>query len=230
MAIGTILSFTGSTVPNRYLVCDGSAISRATYSDLFAVIGTYYGAGDGSSTFNLPDMTGRAVLGVASGYNVGRIGGAETVTLAVSTIPSHTHTIPEHGHANTIAAKTPSLSHTITQAVFKYTHLNGNGSVNGGSGNARYTGTATANMSRSAILAVANHAATACTMSGSVTDCAAFDSENTGGGGAHNNMMPYMALKWIIEALPETDQTDKMYLFNGALPVSAGGAYICGKA
>ena len=232
MAIGAIISFTGSTVPDRYLVCDGSAISRETYSALFAVIGTSYGAGDGSTTFNLPNMTGRAVLGAASGYNVGSTGGAETVTLTESTIPSHTHVIPEHGHTNTIAAKTPSLSHTITQAVFKYTGLTTNVSNRYGSGTSKsaYYNRTSAAMSKSANLAVANHSATACTMSGSVTDCAAFDSETTGGDGAHNNMMPFMALTWIIEAEPDVPPVPKMYLFNGALPVSAGGAYICGKA
>lgn len=53
--VGTIIPFAGNSIPQGYLLCDGSAISRTTYASLFAVIGTIYGAGDGNSTFNLPD-------------------------------------------------------------------------------------------------------------------------------------------------------------------------------
>ena len=54
---GCVLPFAGSTAPDGYLICDGSAVSRTTYSALFAVIGTTYGTGDGSTTFNIPDYT-----------------------------------------------------------------------------------------------------------------------------------------------------------------------------
>ena len=54
---GVILPFGGTTAPTGFLICDGSAISRTSYADLFAVIGTTYGSGDGSTTFNLPDAT-----------------------------------------------------------------------------------------------------------------------------------------------------------------------------
>lgn len=63
MPTGTVLSFAGNTVPENYLLCDGSAVSRSTYADLFKVIGTTYGAGDGSSTFNLPNLVNRFVEG-----------------------------------------------------------------------------------------------------------------------------------------------------------------------
>lgn len=53
--VGTIIPFAGNSIPQGYLLCDGSAISRTTYASLFAVIGTIYGAGDGNSTFNLPN-------------------------------------------------------------------------------------------------------------------------------------------------------------------------------
>lgn len=55
--IGTIIPFAGNSVPQGYLLCDGSAISRTDYASLFAVIGTIYGAGDGNSTFNLPNAS-----------------------------------------------------------------------------------------------------------------------------------------------------------------------------
>lgn len=59
----TILPFAGSTVPNGWLLCNGAAVSRMVYADLFEVIGTVYGAGDGSTTFNLPDMRNRYPIG-----------------------------------------------------------------------------------------------------------------------------------------------------------------------
>ncbi|QSE97877.1 tail fiber protein [Fulvivirga lutea] len=66
-AVGTILSYGGASVPAGYLACDGSAVSRTTFADLFAAIGTSWGNGDGSTTFNLPDLRGRFVRGVNAG-------------------------------------------------------------------------------------------------------------------------------------------------------------------
>ena len=60
---GVILPFAGATAPDGFLLCAGQAVSRTIYFDLFAAIGTAYGAGDGSTTFNLPDLRGRAVFG-----------------------------------------------------------------------------------------------------------------------------------------------------------------------
>ena len=64
--IGTIQAFAASSLPNGWLLCDGSAVSRSTYSNLFGVIGTIYGNGDGSSTFNLPNLTDRFIQGNSS--------------------------------------------------------------------------------------------------------------------------------------------------------------------
>lgn len=60
---GAIIPFAGNNIPSGYLPCNGSAISRTTYADLFAVIGTTYGAGDGSTTFNLPNLTDKFIQG-----------------------------------------------------------------------------------------------------------------------------------------------------------------------
>lgn len=67
---GVILTFGGSTVPEGFLLCNGAAISRTTYAKLFAAIGTLYGAGDGATTFNLPDMRDRFAEGAGT-YSVG---------------------------------------------------------------------------------------------------------------------------------------------------------------
>ena len=76
--VGSIKPFAGTTVPDGYLLCDGSAISRTTYAALFAVIGTAYGTGDGSTTFNLPNFTDNKVpLGVGGSANIGRYNAGE---------------------------------------------------------------------------------------------------------------------------------------------------------
>jgi microcystin-dependent protein len=107
MPIGSVVPYAGSTTPTNkgWLLCDGSAVSRTTYAALFALISTTYGIGDGSTTFNLPDCTGRVVAGKESsetrlttaesginGGTLGATGGAESVTLTVSEIPGAANT------------------------------------------------------------------------------------------------------------------------------------------
>jgi len=93
--VGLIAFWPTSTPPTGWLVRDGSAISRTSYAALFAVLGTAYGVGDGSTTFNLPDDRGRVLAGYKSGdANFGTFGGvlgAATHTLDTTQIPSHTH-------------------------------------------------------------------------------------------------------------------------------------------
>lgn len=231
--VGAILPFAGSTIPDGFLVCDGSAISRSDYSDLFEVIGTTYGAGDGTTTFTLPNMQGRATVGPDNGLVLGATGGEETHVLLDTEVPEHTHDIPAHFHANDIVATTPELTHTVGQGTFTYRSLST--SSYGVFSSAYYSpfngaGGAT-NMTRSTNFAVGDHAAAACTMSGGVTDCAAFDTESAGQGQAHNNMMPFLALAYIIQAEPDTPPVPSMALIhNGTvIPVTAGGAYIAGR-
>jgi len=92
---GVIEMFGGSTAPSGYLICDGSAVSRTTYSKLFTAIGTTYGAGDGSTTFNVPNIKGRVVVGYNSAETefdaLGETGGEKTHTLTVAEMPSHNH-------------------------------------------------------------------------------------------------------------------------------------------
>lgn len=85
-----------ATDPPGFLLCDGRAVSRTTYADLFAAIGTEWGNGDGSTTFNLPDLRGRAPIGAGTGSgltarSVGQSGGAETHTLTIGQMPTHGH-------------------------------------------------------------------------------------------------------------------------------------------
>ena len=99
---GCIIAWGGGadSIPTGFLLCKGDAVSRSTYATLFVAIGTLHGSGDGSSTFNLPDLKNRFVVGGGTGsnYSVGDTGGADSVTLSVSELPSHTHTHTKATH------------------------------------------------------------------------------------------------------------------------------------
>lgn len=199
MLTGSIVMFAGSTAPQGWLLCDGSAVSRSTYSALFDVIGTYYGEGDESTTFNVPDFTERVAIGSSQNYPSASKGGEESHVLTEQEIPSHSHVVGQHGHANSFTFTTPSLSHTITQAVFKYNAVSATTSARSGSVVA-YLGTSSAAATRSTNAAVSNHDATDCTMSGSITDCSEFDTDSSGIDEQHDNMQPYITLNYIIYA------------------------------
>lgn len=85
LPIGTISPFGSSTPPTNWLVCDGSAVSRTTYADLFAAIGTSFGSGDGSTTFNLPNLKGRVAVGIDSNDTlfdtIGETGGSKNAVV-----------------------------------------------------------------------------------------------------------------------------------------------------
>lgn len=94
---GMIVPFGGSAAPAGFLLCDGSAVSRTTFAALFAVIGTQYGVGDGSTTFNLPNLQGKTVYGLDSGDSafdaLGKTGGEKEHTLTIPEMPSHDHNL-----------------------------------------------------------------------------------------------------------------------------------------
>jgi len=122
LPIGAVTPYAGATAPSGWLFCNGDAVSRITYKSLFEVVSTTYGAGDGSTTFNLPDLRQKFPLGLAAsgtGAALGATGGAidhtHTGPSHTHTGPSHTHTIDAEGdHAHIVA----SHAHTIpTQAA-----------------------------------------------------------------------------------------------------------------
>lgn len=116
---GTVAWFAGTSVPSNWLECAGAAVSRTTYAALFAAIGTTWGAGDGSTTFNLPNQARRTIVGrggsgtATLASTVGSTGGSETHTLVTAEIPSHAHSylIPQPSGVgsspNSINAGTP---------------------------------------------------------------------------------------------------------------------------
>lgn len=113
-ASGMLVPYAGGSAPTGWLLCYGQAVSRTTYSALFSAIGTTYGSGDGSSTFNVPDLRGRTIAGqddmggssanrltssangTLNGDTLGATGGAETHTLTTAQIPAHSHSLGEN--------------------------------------------------------------------------------------------------------------------------------------
>jgi microcystin-dependent protein len=155
---GTVKAFAGAVAPSGYLLCDGAAVSRTTYARLFAVIGTVFGSGDGSTTFNVPDGRGRALIGAGTGTGLtpralGAKVGTETHVLSASEIPAHSHPIaaPTEGHAGAAILETLDEGSGPDLLSWPSAHTDG------------------------------------------VTK------NNTGGGGAHANMQPSLALNFIIK-------------------------------
>jgi microcystin-dependent protein len=175
---GIIMAWGASSAPANWLICDGSAVSRSVYASLFSAIGTTYGSGDGSTTFNLPDLRGRIPVGKNGGSfgTLGATGGTETVTLTESQMPSHTHiqdshnhTQNAHGHAYYGAQTGQNLPFTNTGNV--WTHF-----LNNYQYSVPAVGSTTAT----------NQPTTA-------------TNQNTGGGQPHNNLQPYIVTNYIIK-------------------------------
>lgn len=107
--VGTVLEFAASTPPSGYLLCNGSAVSRTTYAALFSLISTTFGAGDGSTTFNLPDRRGVTARGVDSGrgLDAGRVLGSYQADAFGShshgvNDPGHNHGVNDYGHGHAV--------------------------------------------------------------------------------------------------------------------------------
>jgi microcystin-dependent protein len=177
MPPGVIVPYGGTTEPTGWLFCYGQAISRTTYAALFTAISTTYGAGDGSLTFNLPDLRGRVVAGqddmggssanrltgLSGGLNgdtLGATGGAETHTLTTAELAVHNHGITDPGHIHTTS-----------------TQVRGTGLINqfGGTG-----------QGITPITPSTDSATTGVTV------------DNAGSGNAHNNVQPTIILNYII--------------------------------
>jgi microcystin-dependent protein len=178
---GTVLDFAGATAPDGWLMCFGQSLLRTDYPNLFAAIGTTYGAADGTH-FTLPDCRGRSSIGKDNmggtaanrvttagggidGVTLGAAGGAQTHTLTAAQMPSHTH-------ANTL--NDPGHTHSSNAAI------NGGGSSTGGGGFAlNATGGATINSAGTGIT---------------------INNVSQGSDGAHPNVQPGIVFNKIIKA------------------------------
>lgn len=126
--VGTVCAWAGGSAPDGWIMCDGSWLDKFTYSDLYSALGSRYGANQ--DYFGLPDLRRKFVLGFTDGSTLGAIGGAETVTLSISNMPSHTHnaqTAPGTGstggnevfafNAGTVIYKTPDSNFGADQVI-----------------------------------------------------------------------------------------------------------------
>ena|SRR5258706_10914548 len=123
IATGTVVSFGSTTIPSDYLLCDGSAVNRTTYATLFAIINTTFGVGDGSTTFNVPDLRQRFILGqAASGTGSSFAGTGGTVDhVHAADPPSTTTGAPSatiSATALTGSAASPTHTHSVDIASF----------------------------------------------------------------------------------------------------------------
>ena len=181
---GSMMAYAGSSAPSGWLLCDGSAVSRTTYATLFAAVNTVYGAGDGSTTFNVPDCTGRVVAGKEAtatrlttagggvdGGTLGAVGGTQSITL----------TAAEQASMPVTATVTGTGTGTVTSPV-TLTNTSGSGDLFGnappGTGQALYG---------------QSNGTVSVTITGTATGTA------TGSGGAHKNVQPTLIANWIIK-------------------------------
>jgi microcystin-dependent protein len=180
--VGTILMFGGSKAPPGYLLCDGLPVSRTIYAVLFGVLGTRYGIGDGSTTFNLPNLKNRFPVGLSPGTApasaLAQTGGEEFHTLTATEIPAHGHPT---GNANSYFQATAGEYAYLTTGSSDSAAYQGAITSAGGSGTGAYV----------YITPSDNPAGTGTAGLLSLTG-------NTGGGGTHNNMPPYITLNFII--------------------------------
>jgi microcystin-dependent protein len=175
---GSIIAYAGTTAPNGWLLCDGSAVSRTTYAGLFAVVSTTYGVGDGSTTFYVPDLRGRVIAGQddmggssanrltnqtggLDGDTLGATGGAETNDV----ILTHTHTQE---------AQTPTFTYNQVELQDTGSGANAASSIQASGGSTAVTTTA---------------------------DASPGTTGSAGSASAHNIVQPTIILNYIIRAI-----------------------------
>jgi microcystin-dependent protein len=183
--VGAIMAWPSATPPSGYLACDGAAVSRTTYAALFAVIGTTFGGGDGSTTFALPDLRGRTPLGVgtatgaagATAHTLGQKSGEETHALTIAELASHTHT-GTTGNENAYHQHDPPVAAGYREPSYSYRSI--------ATTNDPFWSNADANNRTSNQTAFHQHG---------------FTTAGTGSGTAHNTLPPYVGLHFVIKAV-----------------------------
>lgn len=184
---GVVSPFAGSAAPAGWLLCDGAAVSRITYATLFGLVGTTYGAGDGTTTFNLPNLKGRVPVGRDSAQTefdvLGETGGAKTHSLSINQLPAHQHSI-DHDHT----------SFTITGGTHNHTFQNADNAPYNVINGADAPGLLVVSYTTTNVGGDGGHSHT--------VDVPAFTgtSAPVGTGAAHNILQPYIVLNYIIKA------------------------------
>ena len=198
--VGAIKPWTKTTAPAGYVLCDGEAISRTDYADLFAVISTTYGAGNGSTTFNVPDLKGKMPQGYESGnYAMAGSGGANTVTVSVTNTQSATSTTTNN-QSVTVTGSIDNTSITEAQMPSHHHEMNFGHASTGGAGSWRpSTGESTRVESVNTGSGTGhNHSHTLSgTLSGTVAVATNLGGAVTASG--TNSFSPYVVVNYIIK-------------------------------
>ena len=217
--VGTVVAFAGSSAPEGWLLCDGSAVSRTTYANLWAVLSSTYGSGDGSTTFNIPDAMGRTLIGAGSGSGLtartlATKSGAEESTISTSNLPLHTHTLSGHTHTTYIdppATNSGTVSSDHSHYTGSHNHTyNFSTDIASGTARARLTSSGGSTASGGINAADAGQSGGISANHVHATDIAAFNatsggpsSDATGNGGFANTglsiMQPFIVLNYIIK-------------------------------
>jgi microcystin-dependent protein len=168
--VGSVSAYAGSAAPSGWLLCDGAAVSRTTFAALFGVVGTTYGTGDGSTTFNVPNLKGRVPVGLDAGQTefdaLAEAGGEKVHTLSLAEMPVHAHNLTDPGHAHT------SSRHNHNVDVSVEASFGTPVTAAGATGGDFFTATTAAGTGMGI--------------------------QNAGSGAAHNNLQPYLTLNYII--------------------------------
>lgn len=190
--LGTMCVFAGNFAPRGYALAQGQLLPISQYSALFSILGTTYG-GDGRTTFALPDIRGRSVIGQGTGpglqnYRLGQRGGQEYLALSSIHMPSHTHT-----------ATTTVVNDVTVEGVADLNAVNGRSSSNVPTGKALGQSPNRQNIYSASAPSVPMHPdSIALNLSGEVTSTATTTVSATGGGQSFNIRAPYITMNWII--------------------------------
>lgn len=208
---GCVKMYAGIAPPSSWLIYDGRTVSRTTYADLYAVIGTTYGPGNGSTTFNVPNMQGNVVIGHnSSTYNRGSIGGSSTHTITTGEMPSHSHMgttdlSGAHTHTGTTDSQ-GSHQHNYQDAYFSENKgLNEN--VYGTSAGSDYdndfiyrtAGGSYSNSPSDILTSYAGSHSHTLNINSSTTHQHTFTTNPTGSDNAMSLMQPYVVMHYIIK-------------------------------
>jgi len=189
---GSLVMWPSSVIPSDWKLCNGDALSRTTFATLFSLIGTTFGVGDGTTTFNLPNYKNRMPYG-ADTYAIGATGGSADAVL-VSHNHSATNNVTDPGHSHTFTTGNGNVDHT--HLLNTYIGVNSSGGATGYAGN-NSGGGAGASEATQASGAAHTHSGTTAAITTGVSVTTGIST--AGSSGTNANLSPYLAINFIIK-------------------------------